>query len=249
MRRSFLLSLLWSLLWAASVTAGDISSLNIIGFSEDGAYLAYERYGMEDGSGEAYSEIYVVDVAANDFVTTPFRHKLFLEDGQMDLNGLRRHNYELASGILRQYHIVDGHQGNLLIYHPITDLTYQQDQTAMPAPENRRVRFAEYTDNPTFQPKIYGLALTHQPAGQTCPLYDLPAQMFTLKLESAGKEKVLQADKHLPGSRGCVMAYEIERVYQAGIYLVVFLRAYQPGFEGHSVRHLVVSGTLRFEMK
>src|SRR4051812_27449066 len=42
--------------------AADNALINMIGFSEDGAYFAFEQYGIQDGSGFAFSEIYVVDL-------------------------------------------------------------------------------------------------------------------------------------------------------------------------------------------
>ena len=46
-------------------SAGDYANLNFIGFSKDGRYLAFEEYGIQDGSGWAYSKFYFVDVAKN----------------------------------------------------------------------------------------------------------------------------------------------------------------------------------------
>ena len=45
------------------------TSLELLGFSEDGAYLAFQISGYEDGSGEGFSLIRIVDTAANEFVT------------------------------------------------------------------------------------------------------------------------------------------------------------------------------------
>ena len=48
-------------------SAGDFATLNFIGFSKDGRYLAFEEYGTQDGSGFPYSNFYFVDVVKNIF--------------------------------------------------------------------------------------------------------------------------------------------------------------------------------------
>jgi predicted secreted protein len=49
--------------------AGRVTRLNVIGFSEDGRYIAYEILGPYDESGRAFSIIQIVDVVHNDFAT------------------------------------------------------------------------------------------------------------------------------------------------------------------------------------
>ena len=53
---------------AAFSFAGDAAAFSDIGFSEDGKTYIFAEYGKTDKSFQAYAEIYVVDVARNDFV-------------------------------------------------------------------------------------------------------------------------------------------------------------------------------------
>ena len=66
-------SLFGLLMLLTPALAGDRALVNFIGYSEDGKYFAFEEYGTQDGSGLAYSSIYVIDLA-NDMWTygTPF---------------------------------------------------------------------------------------------------------------------------------------------------------------------------------
>ncbi|GEM_PF-3871342 len=62
-RLVFLCTVFLLLLFAFSnVSAGDYSNLNIICFSKDGKYMAFEEYGTQDGSGFPCINIYFINV-------------------------------------------------------------------------------------------------------------------------------------------------------------------------------------------
>ena len=48
--------------------AGDIANFVNLGFSADGLKYAFGQHGLQDKTYRAYAEIYVVDIAKNDFV-------------------------------------------------------------------------------------------------------------------------------------------------------------------------------------
>ena len=52
------------LLAAAPALAADKANINIIGYSEDDAYFAFEQFGEHDGSGGNFSNIYIIDLHA-----------------------------------------------------------------------------------------------------------------------------------------------------------------------------------------
>ena len=54
--------------------AGDRALIDYVGFSADFRYFAFEEFGIQDGSGFAYSNIFVVDLATDSWVVgTPVR--------------------------------------------------------------------------------------------------------------------------------------------------------------------------------
>ncbi|MCA1775639.1 MAG: DUF2259 domain-containing protein [Loktanella sp.] len=60
-------------LLAGQSKAGQYTHDQIIGFSEDGRYFAYETFGLQRGSGLPYASIYVVDLDRDAWVSgTPF---------------------------------------------------------------------------------------------------------------------------------------------------------------------------------
>jgi predicted secreted protein len=62
MRRSMLTVGLCCLL-APVAAAGDESQLEVIGFARNGAYFSFAEHGIEDGSGRAYANVFVLDNA------------------------------------------------------------------------------------------------------------------------------------------------------------------------------------------
>ena len=66
-------------LWIALVagaSAGDRALIDFIGYSDDARYFAFEEFGIQDGSGFAYSSVYVVDLATDSWVLgTPVKVK------------------------------------------------------------------------------------------------------------------------------------------------------------------------------
>jgi predicted secreted protein len=72
----FVLAALAVLMFGSIVRAGDYANLNFVGFSKDGRYLAFEEYGVQDGSGFPYSSYYFVDVAKNSFAAPSINVRL-----------------------------------------------------------------------------------------------------------------------------------------------------------------------------
>ena len=65
--------------------AGDFADRELLGFSRDGAYFAFEEFGVLDGSGIPYSNIYVVEVDKDAWIDgTPIRLKGAEEGADLD---------------------------------------------------------------------------------------------------------------------------------------------------------------------
>ena len=64
-------------LFSGSAIAGDSAQFDAIGYSPDGRYFAFEQFGIQDGSGFAYSEIFIIDLQTDSFVAgAPFRERI-----------------------------------------------------------------------------------------------------------------------------------------------------------------------------
>jgi len=71
-------ALLISLTSALPAFAGDAAYPEAIGFSDDGTRFAFAEWGRQDGSGFAYANLYVIDLAKDAWLGAPVR--VLLED-------------------------------------------------------------------------------------------------------------------------------------------------------------------------
>jgi predicted secreted protein len=79
------MALSFALAASASLSAGDIASFVNLGFSGDSSYFMFGQYGVSDGNGASYAEVYTVDNARNAFVpgtTLKASNSLSLDVGQ-----------------------------------------------------------------------------------------------------------------------------------------------------------------------
>src|SRR5690606_27384389 len=91
---------------AAPAAAGDRAMIDYLGYSEDGRYFAFEEFGVQDGSGFHYANIYIVDLPADRWVAgTPFR--VMLDDDEADVEDARDAALEQAEARLDALGIAD----------------------------------------------------------------------------------------------------------------------------------------------
>jgi len=204
----------------SSAYSGDTSSYDLIGFSKDGKYIAFERYGNQDGSGFPYSEIFFVDVLKNSYVSKPF--KTIIEDGDAE-NAVqaRKKNKEKASSKFATLNIVKGNRGRKV---------YQKGQQ-QPVSE---ISFDLIGNK-------YRIILKEFESDKMCD-FGYKAKIFELKLIVNNKIQILQKDNQPPVSRGCPFSYHIENVFINGNKIAVILDYGTPGFEGPNHRQIVITG-------
>jgi predicted secreted protein len=221
---------------APGARAGDVAQVEIIGFSADGAYVAFEQYGEQDGSGFPYADVFVIDVAADDWVDgTPVR--VLLQDDSAGPEAARKAARGKAAEAMARVGIEPGRTGRALLRHPMTDRSV----------DPHAARFAIFA----FTDREYELQLVERTvSAPDCPEDFAPFKLFDLVLvEPEGAERYLHQDAALPKSRGCPLDYAIAEVWVHGFdaitpagtqTLLVLLHMQQPGFEGPDVRFLAV---------
>jgi predicted secreted protein len=229
----------------ADSPAGDYANLNVIGFSKDGKFLAYEEYGSFDGSGFPYSNIYFINVEKNAYAAAPV--SVTIEKETATENAARSKAKIAAAKKLRELKIVSGNKGKLVASHLITDLTYDAESKD----GTDKVRFAEILIS-MYRRGDYELTLKPiLTKTKDCEAYgyDIFKLELSLKNNEAETTRFLQKDAELPKSRGCVIEYRIQDVY---LYekaldennIAIFINVFTPGFEGPDMRYMVVSGKL-----
>jgi predicted secreted protein len=234
----FVLAALVILMFGSIVRAGDYATLNFIGFSQDGKYLAFEQYGVQDESGFPYSSYYFIDVAKNAFAVPPVQVRI---DNELATQKQARTRAKLRSAAtLRRLRIVSGNTGQLTVARMLTDLSLEHPGSGKP----QRVNFAEIVDS-MYRSGNYELVLNPvEVKVKTCQHTDQPIYKFDLSLrdKDADKTVILQKDGPKPLSDFCLSEFAIQFVYLYKENIAVFLNIYDPGFEGPDMRYLVVTG-------
>lgn len=228
---------LFSLMTATAALAADNAERAAIGFSPDGRYFAFEQYGVQDGSGFPYAEIFVIDLDANQWVKgSPFRERL--EDETASVSSARAKAAKSAAALI----------GQLKTAEPGDALAAQLPTQAVA--DRHRIGFDPFYQSQANQKGgQYTLSLELVPfaAPESCYAEDGKQMGFrlTLKDNESGSEKEVHKDTAIPSSRYCPRDYDISDVisYRPGAgpaRQVALIGVYMPGFEGVNRRYIAV---------
>jgi predicted secreted protein len=227
-------SLLLAVAMAATpVLAGDRALIDYIGYSEDGRYFAFEEYGVQDGSGFAYSTIYVIDLPADKWVTgAPYR--AVLENEELDVGDARDAAFELAEAKLDELGIDDD----------AFVVALNGDGDARTG-DGTAIDFGQpgFGMDPVATSQTLTLGVFPRAPGEDCAIIENKTFGFSLALD--GTEIYADADP-LPKSRGCAMGYRIHAVVRPAEWsmatggTVAIVSAYPFGFEGPNRRFIAV---------
>lgn len=230
--RAALLAMVWTL-WAllAPAWAGDRAGVDFIGFSEDGAYFAFEEFGIQDGSGFAYADLYVIDMAADKWVRgTPVRIRV--DDENIGLGEVRARARKQAQPILTR----------LGIALPVEVLALNGDGALGTDPDEVRFGLPGFgRDAPRSE---HQLILAGHEAKSPLPCADwfgMKPLGFTLTLDG----RAVHDETQIPESRGCAQEYRLYAVVQpfwaqAIDKAVAIIAVYPGGFEGPDRRFIAV---------
>jgi predicted secreted protein len=221
--RLSLLLLVAALLWGASARSGDAANLELIGFSRDGQYVAFETFGQHDGSGFAYAELSIARVSQNTLV---FKTASEAESEGAEVQQIRAELAAKARAGLKRYGIQAGLQGRFI---GIALVSLAEVQTS---------------DFVAFG-RTHTLELSAKEGAKRADCFDDQPQLLELRLTVAEKTRVLQRDVKVPVSRGCATSYEMRSAHLYGRSLAVMIAFSTPGFEGPDKRWMVVTTTLK----
>jgi len=239
--KNLIYTLLFLAVMPAVIWAGDYAELNFIGVSENGKYMAYEEYGMQDGSGYTYSNIYFVDIAKNEYAAPPV--KAVIEEDEAEVEQARVKAGRDAAFQLGKLGIVRGNTGKLVVARLLTDADQDYDPLAEGAKSDQTINFHEFVGS-MFREGYYQLKLRHVPVEGKEDHLELPVYKIELTFKDGEKSpaRVLQKDDKLPKSRGLPIGYAVEYVYLYKDKIIVFLNVYTSGFEGPDMRYMAVTG-------
>lgn len=241
--RALVLPLFLLCLSAVAAHAADGAQSRAIGFSPDARYFAFEQYGIQDGSGSAYSEIYVLDTEHDSWVKgTPVRVQG--EEGEGDIAATRAKALAQATPAMAPLNLTGAY--DTLVHMPFTELVA----------ERRKVRFGRYyistADTAAYEAlgsyelQVKDVAVP-QPADCPDPEdFTIVGMELAIKNLKSGVVKIFAKDASIPKSRYCPLAYDLEAIFAPTAYglkrdpLVALIGVYSRGFEGSDRRFIAV---------
>jgi predicted secreted protein len=222
---------------ATPALAGDRALFEPIGYSADGRYFAFEEFGIQDGSGFAYSSVYVVDLPADKWTYgSPFHAQAADDQPDTPLAAVRAEARDKAGEKLVPLGIAVPAEILVLIGDGVPDaaktISWSTPGCCGPA---------------DTQNNGLSLSLATFPAGspQDCEaLIGDKALGYALSYSEAGETTELHRDgAMLPGSRGCPLDYRLYAVlapFGQNQPRVAIVSVYPFGFEGPDRRFLAV---------
>lgn len=230
--------------------AADGAELNLIGYSADSHYFAFEQYGIEDGSGFPYSEIFVIDLVNNTWVKdSPFRERNEV-DG-VKLGEVRTAAMAKAAALLKSLKIDEPVQ--ILAFKSATEVLgdrnrVQFDRNFLSSSMGSKPESNENVSEGRFELSVE-TSKANWPAD--CTVESGPYFGYTVKLRSlkTGTTSELYRDDSIPASRHCPVGYDIAAIaaptgYPQVIRYMAIIGVYSLGFEGTDRRYVAVPFTI-----
>ena len=231
-------------LFSLPIYAGDAANVRVLGFSPNREYFAFEQFGVQDGSGFPYSEIFILDTNSDAWVAgSPVR--VLIKDETKTIDEARDSSAQQAAGLLSRLKI--SIPPVILVSNPLTEISFNDSV----------IRF---TLRPNMQGNrqygIYHLILKQTKLeNSVCGKFGVTPSIIDLSLygpgELAKSGLQLLKDTQLPKSRGCPLDYRVSEVLispetdEKTRTLVVLLSVFSLGFEGADRRFIAI--TRRFE--
>lgn len=225
-------------LFAAPAFAGDAANFTPLGFSADGRYFGYEEFGVQDGSGFAYSNIFILDVAEDKWVGgSPFRVRL--EEESPTLAGVRTLAMGQAAKAL----------ADLDVTEPAIIAAMHAD--GQPVADRKTIMFGAPGFGLNEPDDSAKLSLSTFPSTSTVRCvedfgFEKPVG-FALELEPSDRAPVLiYRDESVPASRNCTVDYQLSAVVGPVNWAwnnrtpVAIISVFSQGFEGPDRRFIAV---------
>ncbi len=234
------LGLILSIIISTSAFAGDTAERNIIGFSPDGVWFAFEEYGSSDGTGAPYANIYIININKDTWAKgTPIR--VTFGEEVAPISRARNAAMERAKPILDELKITE--PGVLLVSKPVTEIS------ANP----RRVDFYRHMNLRTPDKKLsYVLKEIDFPLSERCKSFGLEKEKgFSLSITRGGAPLAeVYKDKTVPATRFCPLRYSISDVIEFNVpsgptQHIILVHRFSRGFEGPDSRFIAVPVTIK----
>lgn len=235
------------LIGSTPVLAADGAAFNAIGYSPDSRYFAFEQYGVQDGSGFPYWDVFVIDLKSNEWVKgSPYR--ALIESEESKPAAARDQAHAAAAAALKDLDITQ--PAELIAANPATEAVPERERLTLDRfYESLGARSTEKSQlGVRFELAVEKIPLPRPPK---CPEGDGDSfgVRVILKDLQTGTSRAIHEDKSIPESRNCPAAYDVAAVVaQTGFpvtdRLVALIGVYARGFEGLNHRFIAVPFTI-----
>jgi predicted secreted protein len=221
--------------------AADGAKFRALGFSSDARYFAFEQYGVQDGSGFAYADVFVLDIQADNWAQgTPV--SVLLEDETFSVSAVRTKAKTQAEPILKSLAVT--HDAELLAANPFTEVLSDRSKVTFHDHYNNSMGIYGNADNQGSWDLITSKVNVPLPAGCEADI-GVVGYKLEIRNNKSAVTTLLHEDKSLPKSRFCAVGYDIEAVVQPvggspSGQLVAVIGFYRRGFEGADRRFIAV---------
>lgn len=227
---------------ALPAAAADRALINMLGYSTDGRHFAFEQFGIQDGSGFPFSEIYIVDLVDDSWVAgTPIH--VTLDDETAALADAREQAMDKAKARLDA----------LEIGVPV-EILAMIGEGEYASESGLRLQWSTPTCCGAGNTQADAQSLILETRGITskesyCTPDMAPVGYSLWYQDEAGRRELHSDGDVLPGSRGCTLDYRLHAVVRpfSGWYAegftsrrVAIVASYPFGFEGVNRRFLAV---------
>lgn len=220
---------------ATQSIAGDFATFTPLGFSESGEVFGFEEFGIEDGSGFPYSNIYFLDTERDAFLEgTPIRARI--EDENATISDVRAQAVSESLDRIQEYRLLD-HPGTLAAFSPVTEISANPNETTYRAHPNLADEYTLLLEDFALDPTSACAAVTPDARG------------FRLSLtQGDGNVQLLHEDNRIPTSRNCPTGYRLGGVmtYRSAeneTLHVALITVLSHGFEGNDGRWIALPFT------
>ncbi|MDJ0614862.1 MAG: DUF2259 domain-containing protein [Rhizobiaceae bacterium] len=218
--------------------AGDFAKRHIHGFSVDGKLFAFEEYGVQDGSGFPYSNIYIIDTETDSWIAgSPFRAQL--NDETKTVFDAREEARILAGPRMKSFE----DRGTIVASYKPTQRGI--DKTRIAANPRIVVPPIDETIEFRLQQKLF-------PETENCAGFGPIAGYRLSQIATTPNQttRIIHEDNSVPSSRFCPLDYEFADLVtyypakgQPKAALLILMQ--RLGFEGPDGRYLAVTTTLK----
>lgn len=230
-------TLFFFILLSSTTAHANVGRFHLIGLSEDGKFMAFEVYRVEEATGHPHALITLVNTEKNSYAAPPIVVQgNEAVPGKNTVAAIRRSALQQAASVLQSFHIKPGYTGI----------------SARPASHSRTAyRLSTFGLAKGLPGRHVELTLREVPMKAEQSICEnntkgLELSLSTKDVKGETSKTVLQRDAKIAQSRGCPVSYTIADVVFSEHGHVIVVLSYENGVPGGPhLEYMVVTGQVK----